>query len=203
MSEEWPFPHQNAAPPEIVHAVGQLMMNWNHAEHGLLCLAREVFEINSSYSTALLIHIGSGTLVDAIHSVLPIRRLHPAVAKHIANGLDWFIELRAERNLYAHSIYHPSQTKPGLRRIGASSKGGKLKFREERLELEKVRSLAEEIYDLGAYLHVASRHIEDNRELPNDLGTRKFVPRCISRAQLQAQSARQPKHRKRKDQSQG
>lgn len=202
MSEEWPYPHQNAAPPDMVHAVGQLIMNWNHAEHGLQTLASEVFEIKGQFPMALLVHVGSGTLVDAIRSVLPFRNLHPGVSRHIDDGLAWFLELRGERNAFAHSIYHPSQSQPGLRRIGASSKGGKLKFREERLDLDKVRALAEEIYDLGAYLQVASRHLDENRELPSNLGTRKFAPRRRTHSQPANPKAGRKERRKRRDQSQ-
>lgn len=182
MSDTWPFPHQNAAPPEVVHAVGQLIMNWNYAEYGLQRLSRKVFDVNGAYSTALLAHVGTGTMVDGIRAVFPIRGLHADTVEHISKALDWFLILRAERNVYAHSIYHPTLDKKGLRQIGATSKGGKMKFKENRLSLQTVRELAEEIYDLAAYLIAASEQME--KTPPHDPATRKFAPRDKSRFQF-------------------
>lgn len=157
-------------------------MNWNFAEYGLQRVSQKVFEVNSVYSTALLVHVGTGTLVDGIRAVLSIRDLHEDTVAHISKGLDWFIALRAERNVYAHSIYHPSLDAKTLRQIGASSKGGKLKFKEKRLDLQTVRDLAEEIYDLASYLIAATEALD--KPPPHNEGTRKFAPRDKSRFQF-------------------
>lgn len=150
-------------------------MNWNRAELALQTLAASIFEVQSQYSKTLFLHIGTGTLIDAIRSVLPERNIDPAMATHISEGLAWFEALRAERNKYAHAIYNPAKSQKGLWSLGASAKGGKLKYRSDLLDLRETRNTAEEIYDLSAYLLATPRQL--NRSPPFDPATRKFLPR--------------------------
>jgi hypothetical protein len=173
---DWPPQEQRFADAELVHAIGQVVITWSRAEMALRALAATIFSVHGTQSWALMLHVPDKVLEDAISCMLKEKMFCAETAEHIQAGLLWYRALNGARNAYAHSIYMNSGTNSPTFRMNSRARGA-LKHDVLPMELNEIRELAEEIFDLERYLEGTYQRIEARKEPPHPLGTLRFAPR--------------------------
>lgn len=155
---------------KIFAALGQMIVEWNHAEERVRTLMMNLVGWDSHRgilrARILTVELGSVSLSHALRSFAN-NILGEDVGKYVLHAAEYYDRLRAYRNYYTHAIDHVSPGKSGPRGLASTvTSKGELKRSRDIISIEEIYLVTQRCSVLGSYCNRISVY----RSWPEEYG---------------------------------